>query len=366
VQTAVEYAKKLELGDQPAVPSLALGAGDVTLDSMTMAYAAFANGGMVRDPQFIRKVLDQDGNLLFEAKDDPKKALEPATAFFMADMLTDVINHGTAYGARAEGFRLPAAGKTGTTNDYKDGWFVGFTPSLVTGVWVGFDQPKTIFNGGYAAQVAVPIWARFMRDATRGAKAEWLERPKDIMGVAICSVSGKLATDGCRTSGYAYDDAGNAVSKSYVVTQYYRKGMAPTSYCDLHGGYHVPTVPVDASGATAPPAGTPDPNVAPPAGTPDPNPPVSGQPPAGTTGRAGEPNTPFWRRIFRGNAKTLEEIRAEEEKKARKAEEAERKRVAAEERKAEQERKREEERRRREERNPPKPPPPPVCCSPAT
>ena len=366
VRTAVEYAKKLELGDQPAVPSLALGAGDVTLESMTMAYAAFANGGMVRDPQFVRKVVDADGNVLFQAKDAPKRALEEATAFFMADMLTDVINHGTAYGARAEGFRLPAAGKTGTTNDYKDGWFIGFTPSVVAGVWVGFDQPRTVFNGGYAAQVAVPIWARFMRDATRGHKPEWLERPKDIMGVAICRVSGKLATEGCRVGEAGYDELGNPVQRSLVVTQYFRKGVAPSEYCDLHGGYHPPTVPVapDASGA-APPAGTPDPSIAPPPGTPDPNPP-SAQPPAGTAGRAGEPgsgNRPgFWRRVFGGDAKTAEQRAAEAADK--KARDAERKKQEADRKKAEQERKKAEEERKREERRRQQQPPPvpPACC----
>ena len=365
VQTAVEYAKKLELGDQPAVPSLALGAGDVTLESMTMAYASFANGGLVRDTVFIRKVVDRDGNVLFEAQDKSKRAIEEATAFFMADMLTDVINHGTAYGARTEGFKLPAAGKTGTTNDYKDGWFVGFTPSIVAGVWVGFDKPKTIFRGGYAAQVAVPIWARFMRDATRGAKAEWFERPKDIIGVAMCRVSGKLATEGCRAGEIVYDDFGNPVQRSFVVTQYVRKGAVPREYCDLHGGYFVPGVPVDPSApgaaqADVPPAGAPDPSapiVAPP-GTPDVSPqpfPRPSDPAAGTVGRAGDPppdeNRPgFWRRIFRGNAKTPEQIQAEEEKKAR---EAERK-------KAEQERKQQQ---KKKPKDPPKPPPP-VCCAP--
>ena len=383
VQTAVEYAKKLDLGDQPAVPSLALGAGDVTLEAMTMAYGAFANGGQVRDPVFIRKVVDREGKVLFQAKDEPRKAIEPATAFFMADMLTDVINHGTAYGARAEGFRLPAAGKTGTTNDYKDGWFVGFTPSVVAGVWVGFDNPKTIFNGGYAAQVAVPIWARFMRDATRGHKAEWLERPTDIVPVAMCSVSGKLATEGCRTGGYAYDDAGNAVQKSYVVTQYFRKGAMPTTYCDLHGGYHAyqwggtpgsPGDPAHGGGAVAPPAGTPDPNapVAPPPGTPDLNPP----PPAGTAGRgddrrADDRRPGFWRRVFGGDARTAEQRAAEEQRKreeqaAKKAREAEKKREADERKRAEQERKRLEEQRRRERQQTPPPatppPPPPTCC----
>jgi membrane peptidoglycan carboxypeptidase len=371
VRTAVEYAKKLDLGDQPPVPSLALGAGEVTLESMTMAYAAFANGGFVRDPVFIRKVVDREGNVLFQAKDEPRRAIQETTAFFMSDMLTDVINHGTAYGARREGFTLPAAGKTGTTNDYKDGWFVGYTPSLVAGVWVGFDKPKTVFNGGYAAQVAVPIWARFMRDATRGAKAEWFERPKDIIGVAICRVSGRLATDGCRAGDVTYDDFGNPVQRSYVVTQYYRKGMAPRDYCDVHGGYHPPVLagdPADPGAQVAPPPGAPDPStpVAPPPGTPDPNPTVL--PPPGdpsTTdptvgGRGTDPNRPsIWRRIFRGDARPLEEIRREEEERRQK--EAERKAKETERRRAEQERKKAEQ----EKKNPPKPPPPPpVCCAP--
>jgi 1A family penicillin-binding protein len=386
VHTAVEYAHKLELGAQPAVPSLALGAGEVTLEDMTMAFGAFAAGGMVRDAVFIRKVVDREGDVLYESEDRPRKAIEEATAFFMADMLTDVVNHGTAYGARREGFTLPAAGKTGTTNDYKDGWFVGFTPSLVAGVWVGFDKPRTIFNGGYAAQVAVPIWARFMRDATRGAKAEWIERPKDIIGVAICRVSGKLATEGCRAGEVVYDSATGVVQqRSFVVTQYYRKGVAPREYCDLHGGYHVPTGPADVDASAAPPVGTEDPSapVASPPGTPDRNPPRAGEPGA----RAGDPpdeeRRGFLGRIFRGNAKTAEQIRAEEERKQReadekqaeqdrrkaeqdrkKAEDAARKQAEQERKKLEEERKKaEEERRRREQQPPPpKPPPPPVCC----
>ena len=89
----------------------------------------------------------------------------------MASMLADVINAGTAYRARQIGFMLPAAGKTGTTNDYHDAWFVGFTPQLVTGVWIGFDQPKTIIRNGYAGEVAVPFWAGFMKAATKRRQA---------------------------------------------------------------------------------------------------------------------------------------------------------------------------------------------------
>ena len=92
----------------------------------------------------------------------------------MADMLRGVIDGGTGYGVRQMGFTLPAGGKTGTTNDYKDAWFIGFTPSLVTGVWVGYDQPQTIRRNGYAAELAVPMWTRFMKVATKGMKPAWL------------------------------------------------------------------------------------------------------------------------------------------------------------------------------------------------
>ena len=110
--------------------------------------------------------------MLYSDEGESQRAVSEATAFLMASMLADVINAGTAYRARQSGFTLPAAGKTGTTNDYVDAWFVGFTPKLVTGVWVGFDQPQTIIANGYAGELAVPIWAAFMkrRDARRQAR----------------------------------------------------------------------------------------------------------------------------------------------------------------------------------------------------
>ena len=96
----------------------------------------------------------------------PLQVLAPQTAFLMTSMLSDVVNYGTAYRARQEGFTLPAAGKTGTTNDYVDAWFVGYTPNLATGVWIGFDKPRTIIANGFAGELAVPLWARFMKIAT--------------------------------------------------------------------------------------------------------------------------------------------------------------------------------------------------------
>ena len=125
------------------MPSLALGASDVTLLALTAAYGAFANGGIVpqagADPP--RRGQRRQGALPGRAGKS-QRAVSEATAFLMASMLADVINAGTAYRARQTGFTLPAAGKTGTTNDYVDAWFVGFTPQLVTGVWIGFDQPQ--------------------------------------------------------------------------------------------------------------------------------------------------------------------------------------------------------------------------------
>jgi 1A family penicillin-binding protein len=178
VRKAVRAASAFGFGDLPVVPSVALGAGEVTVTSITSAYGAFANGGAVYPTMLIRRVEDADGQVLFEGQALPLQAIRPRTAYLMADMLRGVIDAGTGYGARQSGFSLPAGGKTGTTNDYKDAWFIGFTPSIVTGVWVGYDQPHTIRRNGYAAELAVPMWARFMKAATKGHKAEWVTRPR--------------------------------------------------------------------------------------------------------------------------------------------------------------------------------------------
>ena len=178
VRKAVRAASAFGFGDLPVVPSVALGAGEVTVTSITSAYGAFAKGGRVYPTTLIRRVEDADGQVLFQAQALPLQAIRPRTAYLMADMLRGVIDAGTGYGARQVGFSLPAGGKTGTTNDYKDAWFIGFTPSIVTGVWVGYDQPHTIRRNGYAAELAVPMWGRFMKAATKGHKAEWVDRPR--------------------------------------------------------------------------------------------------------------------------------------------------------------------------------------------
>ena len=195
IPKTVQYAKAMGVGNVPSVPSLALGSGEVTLQSLTAAYAAFANHGIVPKPVLIRRVEDRDGTVLFASEESGTRAISDVSAYLMSSMLADVINAGTGARARSLGFTLPAAGKTGTTNDYHDAWFVGFTPSIVTGVWVGFDQPQTILPGGFASDVAVPLWASFMKTATKGDKARWLAMPAGVVTASVCRVSGKLATD---------------------------------------------------------------------------------------------------------------------------------------------------------------------------
>jgi penicillin-binding protein 1A len=176
----VKSARAFGFGDLPVVPSIALGSGEVTLASITSAYGAFANGGMVVQPTLIRRIEDENGEVLFSTEAVAERAIKGTTAWVMADMLRGVIDAGTGNTARQLGFRLPAGGKTGTTNDYRDAWFIGFTPSVVAGVWVGYDQPRTIRRDGYASELAVPMWTRFMKAATKGHDPQWFQRPRGV------------------------------------------------------------------------------------------------------------------------------------------------------------------------------------------
>jgi 1A family penicillin-binding protein len=238
IRKAVDYAQKVGVGNMPSVPSMALGAGEVTLESLTTAYSVFAAGGLRREPTYVRRVEDQEGKVLFQAPYTSAQVITPQSAFLMTNMLADVVNHGTAWRARQLGFTLPAAGKTGTTNDYHDAWFVGFTPRLVAGVWIGFDQPQTIMGGGYAAEVAVPLWTGFMRKATAGDPAEWYSPPPGIVAANVCRLSGKRPVEGCYGATYVTDDGGYASSSS-VYTEYFVKGTQPDDDCPIHGSQSI-------------------------------------------------------------------------------------------------------------------------------
>jgi 1A family penicillin-binding protein len=239
IDRAVSQAKRLGIGAVPSVPSLALGSGEVTLQSMTSAYAAFAQGGIVREPIFIRRVEEQDGSVLFEAKRREERAVSSVTAFLMASMLADVVNTGTAARARTLGFTLPAAGKTGTTNDFVDAWFVGFTPKLVAGVWVGFDQPRTIVKNGFASLLAVPLWTRFMKVATKNDEKAWFDPPSGVVAVPVCRISGMLPVENCKHAA-SMSATGEITYKSMVYTEYFARGTEPTQICSAHATLSLP------------------------------------------------------------------------------------------------------------------------------
>ena len=205
VSTAVYYAQRLGIQSQlPQVPSLALGTGEVTLLELTTAYTAFANRGTVAFPRLITRVEDVSGKSIYTTAERHTQAISPTTAYLMSSMLADVISSGTGTAARAAGFKLPAAGKTGTTDNYADAWFVGYTPHLIAGIWFGLDRPAPIMRGGFGGVVAVPAWGRFMRAATTADKPDWYAMPGDIEKVAICRLSGARATDACRHQADVY------------------------------------------------------------------------------------------------------------------------------------------------------------------
>ena len=232
ITTTQTYARRLGITSPlPSVPSLALGTGEVTLLDLTSAYGAFANQGIVAAHTLITRIEDRHGNLIWQSGLDrrPYRAIRPGTAFLLSSMMADVMNRGTAARARAEGFTLPAAGKTGTTDDYADAWFIGYTPSLVAGVWFGYDEKRTIMTRGFASTVAVPAWAHFMMKATQGSTPDWFEMPPDVERISVCRKTGMRASEGCR--GVLSTDG-----RPNVYEDYYLTGTGPYETCS---GSHV-------------------------------------------------------------------------------------------------------------------------------
>jgi 1A family penicillin-binding protein len=192
-------ASDLGLRDQPDVPSLALGTGSVTPIDLTAAYAAFPNGGFAVAPRSIVRVLDANDGVVLENAVHRRRVLPEPVAFQMVTMLRDVVDLGTASSARSLGLRGPAAGKTGTTSEFKDAWFAGFTTSVVAAVWVGYDQPEPIGTEAYGARIALPIWADFMRRVARALPAAEFDVPSGVRKVELCRVSYLRPVDGCPT-----------------------------------------------------------------------------------------------------------------------------------------------------------------------
>jgi penicillin-binding protein 1A len=180
---------------------------------MTAAYSGIANMGIKVDPVVVTKVVDRDGDVIFEATPKKTQVLKPSTAYLMIDMMKDVIRRGTAYGFTG-GFKgWPAAGKTGTTEYNRDGWFIGFTPDLVTTVWNGYDDSAGNKGLPYTgAFVPVKIWNQFMTRAVTQRPADWT-KPTDVVPVQICRLTGALPSDTC--------------PKDQVVTDLFVKGTEP-------------------------------------------------------------------------------------------------------------------------------------------
>ncbi len=200
--------------------SMALGSSEVGLLELTSAYGVIANRGIRNDPLFVLKVEDKAGNVLERDAPRPVEVLSEETASVMTSMLESVMDHGTGFPARALGFTYPAAGKTGTMDEYKDAWFVGFIPGLVCGTWVGFDEKRVIGPGMTGARAALPIWTDFMIGATRGRPPEDFPLPVGTVTRQICAESGMLATDACPN----------------VTTEMFDEGSQPTEYCTVHPG----------------------------------------------------------------------------------------------------------------------------------
>ena len=190
------YAERFGFGRVRAVPSIGLGTNEVTLLALTNAYATFPNGGTRFEASTLSGIADARGRALGRPAASPVRVIPAETAALMTGLLEDVVIFGVSYPLRkVYGFTRPVGGKTGTTNDYNDAWFVGFTPDVVAGTWVGFDQPRNL--GAPAAEIALPVWAHIMTRLLDGFPAR--EFPSD-RGLALAWIdpwSGGLAGPGC-------------------------------------------------------------------------------------------------------------------------------------------------------------------------
>lgn len=225
--TVMDYAYNLGIKSQiEPVLSIALGPSSVSLIEIVNAMSTIANYGDRIEPVIVKKIVDRNGNVIYENKPQRENVLSPQSAYIMIDMLKSVFDRGTAYPSRKMGFTRVAAGKTGTTNDFTDAWFIGFTPEIVAGVWVGYDIPKTIRIGASGAGCALPIWVDFMKAVYDTSGTNFFVKnskndfyiPEGIVYVKICSETGLLATSNC----------------PHIIDEIFKIDNKPNEYCDLH------------------------------------------------------------------------------------------------------------------------------------
>jgi len=196
---------------------------------LTSAISIFPNQGVRRRPFLIDRIVDKAGKVIYQTPVLESEVITPSVAFLMRNILAQVLDRGTAATLRSEyGFKEPGGGKTGTTNDYKDAWFAGYTDRMSCGIWVGLDKPQTIVEGGYGGTLALPIWADVMKKAVAlGYKTEAPKASLPLSRVSLCRVSSQLATDGCGQAGMAYEDA-------------LPYDLVPKNFCAEHQGFVAP------------------------------------------------------------------------------------------------------------------------------
>ncbi len=217
----VETARRLGIRSPlEPVPAVALGSFEVTPLELAGAYAPFANGGQAVSLHFVERIEDADGRVRWQAEPEaPRQVLDPRDAFLVHSMLESAVEEGTGWVVRARGVSVPMGGKTGTTNDNMDAWFVGYTPTLVAAVWVGHDERRPLGARGSGSALAAPIWAEFYRTGWQGNEAGggWAP-PVGIVPAVIDAETGLLAGEYCPTT----------------RVEWFRAGTAPTETCDQH------------------------------------------------------------------------------------------------------------------------------------
>jgi penicillin-binding protein 1A len=217
-------ANNLNLSDNvPHGPAIYIGSFETNLRALTAAYTVFPNAGIRKQSYIIERIDDQEHQPIYRSAHISAPSLDPGACWMTSELMEQVLTRGTASSAQSLGFKLPAAGKTGTTNDYKDAWFVGYTSTVTTGVWVGFDQPATIIPHGYGAALALPVWTQVMNKAAQRYPPQPLQPTMPLEHAMVCSLSNHLATTGCQDAGTAYD----------IDLPIDR---VPTQACEIHGG----------------------------------------------------------------------------------------------------------------------------------
>ncbi|MFW5775413.1 MAG: penicillin-binding transpeptidase domain-containing protein, partial [Chitinivibrionales bacterium] len=198
IHNVISYARKVGLKHNiPTVPSIAIGACEATPMEMAVAYSVYSAGGQRVEPYFIEKIYDKNGRLLEEHEPKVERIITPETAFLMASLMQSVVTSGTGATIPREGFTRPTAGKTGTTNDYSDAWFVGYTPQLACAVWVGVDERRSMGYGVTGARGAIPIWVPTMKALHRELPVQRFSPTAGITTARVCEKSHGIARRFC-------------------------------------------------------------------------------------------------------------------------------------------------------------------------